>query len=170
MYRVACFLFVLITSLTASAQTSASTVKESGIYLTEQDFLNNTLSLFSKDDADNHLDVVLGDVTLTRNGKTSKLKKGSFFGYYQDGVRYRYYRNGLRVFPSKAYYKILEDSGVVIYSRVATAYKRSPRTWYYYSENVSSPVKKISGNSISELSERIQVRLKKYIDPSRSES
>src|ERR1043165_7645757 len=153
MYRVACSLLILFASLTASAQNSASTMKESGIYLTEQDFLNNNLSLFSKDDANNHLDVVLGEVTLTRSGKSTKLKKGSFYGYYQDGVRYRYYRNGQHVFPSKAYYKILEDSGFVIYSRVATAYKRSPRTWYYYSESVSSPIKKASDNSLSELSD-----------------
>ncbi len=50
-------------------------VKESGIYLTEQDFLNNNLTLFSKDDASNRLEVVLGDVMLTRSGKSSNLGK-----------------------------------------------------------------------------------------------
>jgi hypothetical protein len=169
MYRVILCFVLLTISLTASAQASATSGNGSGIFLTEQDFVKNNITLFAMNDAANHLDVVLGDVVLTRGGKSNKLSKGSFFGYYQDGVRYRYYRNGQRIFPSKAYYKILEDSGIVIYSRIATAYKRKPRTWYYYSDNTLSAIRKVSEKKFHELSDRVQARMKKYFDVTRSE-
>lgn len=132
----------------------------SGIYVTESDFLKNNITLFSENNADNHLECSLEDVMLTRAGKRFKLGTGSFFGYYQDGARYRYYHDNSK---SYGYYKILEDSGVVAYSRTVSSPKTGLHVWYYYSDTLNSPVKRISTRSLKNVPPEIYPTLAKYL-------
>jgi len=135
----------------------------SGIYLTESDFIKNSITLFAENDAANLLEHSLGDVTLTRAGKKYKLGRGSFFGYYQDGERYRYYQDDTKILPSYGYYKIIEESGVVVYSRVVSGPKTGEHTWYYYSDTVNSPIKRLSVKSLKKVPQEIYPVLAKYL-------
>jgi hypothetical protein len=155
-------LSMIICVTCAFAQSPELLDRGSGIYLTESDFLRNKITLFAADDLSNHLDFILGDVILTRAGKKFKLSKGTFFGYIKDGVRYRFYRDDTRFFPDNGFYKIEEESGVVIYSRVVTAPKTGAHTWYYYSEKLDSPIKKLSPRSLRRVSPAVYHELVKY--------
>lgn len=135
----------------------------SGIYLTESDFIKNNITLFSETDAVNHLELNLDDVTLIRAGKKYKLGRGSFFGYYQDGARYRYYQDDTKLFPSYGYYKIVEDAGVVVYSRVVSSPKTGEHTWYYYSDSLNSPIKRLSARSLKKVRPEFYPVLAKYM-------
>lgn len=145
------------------AQDAVTDVKGSGIYVTENDFLKNNLSLYSVTDSLNRLDRVLDDVIVTRGGKKFKLAKGTFCGYYQDGVRYRFYHDVTQALPSYDYYKIIEDSSAVVYSRNTCTPKTGEHTWYYYSDTIGSPIKKLSAKSLRTVPEPMYPLLLKYV-------
>jgi hypothetical protein len=145
------------------AQTPDTHEKSSGIYITEDDFLKNNLSFYSVTDSQNRLDRVLDDVILMRAGKKFKLAKGSLYGYYQDGVRFRFYHDITQSLPLYGYYKILEDSSAVVYSRNTCTPKTGEHTWYYYSDTVGSPIKKLSARSLKNVPEPMYPLLLKYV-------
>lgn len=154
--------FLLVGWLTTAAQSFDSLEKGSGIYLTESDLLKNKVSLYAKDDGFNYLERSLDDVILMRAGKKFKLSKGSFFGYSKQGARYRFYQNDAKFFPTYGYYKIEEQSGVVIYSKEVTAHKTGTHTWYYYSETLGSPVRKLSLKSLKHVSGETHAVMARY--------
>lgn len=142
-------LILLICLMTISVKRSPGqsvdpTVMGSGIYLTEADFLKNITTLFAADDEHNYLERKLDDVVLTRSGKKYTLAGGSFFGYVQHGVRYRFYQDDKKMMRSYGYYKIIKDSTMIVYSKMVTSPKTGAHTWYYYSDNLTSPIKKLS--------------------------
>jgi hypothetical protein len=145
-------LMMIVCVRQCTAQSSDLLERGSGIYLTDSDFLKNKITLFAPDDSNNRLEFVLGDVILTRNGKKYKLSNGSFSGYLKDGVRYRFYRDDKKFFPDNGFYKVVEESSVVIYSRVVTTPKTGKHTWYYYSDKLDSPIKKLSSSSLRKVS------------------
>ena len=156
------FCLMAVSSLTSAAQNFDSLEIGSGIYLTESDFLKNKISLYARDDAFNYLERSLDDVILMRGGKKFKLSKGSFFGYSKQGARYRFYQDDAKFLPTYGYYKIEEDSGIVIYSKEVTALKTGTHTWYYYSETLDSPVKKLSSKSLKHVSGETYAMMAKY--------
>jgi hypothetical protein len=145
-----------------TAQSSDLLKRGSGIYLTESDFIGNKITLFAPDDPYNRLEFVLGDVILTRAGKKYKLSNGSFSGYLKDGVRYRFYRDDKKFFPDNGFYMVVEESNVVIYSRIVTTPKTGEHIWYYYSDKLDSPIKKFSSRSLRKVSPAAYRDLVKY--------
>jgi len=141
-------LFFLLTLLgyshNASSQNICPSGKSSGIYLSKEDFIKNRISSCVEQDKSNGLEQKLDEVILTRDGKKYKLAFGTFYGYYKDGSRYRAYSSGLKAVSYQGYYKIESDSNIFVYSKLVYTPKTNGRTWYYYSETLDSPMKRLT--------------------------
>jgi hypothetical protein len=133
----------------ANAQNN-SDVKATGIYITQADLQSNTMSLHALTDDRNCLHEQLGTITLIRDGKKSKLSYGDLSGYYKDGFRYRAHGNKKKFFESYGYYKVLDDSGLIIYSKRSTTHKTAGRLWFYYSFSIDSPIRSLTPASLRE--------------------
>ena len=137
-------LTLLINSYSATSQSMYSAEKSSGIYLSKEDFIEDKISLYAEHDTRNGIEQKLDNVILTRDGKKYKLAYGTFYGYYKDGFRFRSYSGSEKSISYRGYYKIESDSNIFVYSRLVYTPKTSGRTWYYYSETLDSPVKRLT--------------------------
>lgn len=137
--------FFLIIILTGSLGANAQPVH--GVYLTEDDFKSNTLSYSASTDPGNYIVVERDKLELFRNGEKTTFKPGSVYGYFQDGVKYCGYRKSL-FFNRFRYYKVIDESGLIVYALESSGHKVSGYTFYYYSLDLSSPIIRITKRAI----------------------
>lgn len=132
--------FFFLFSVSASIAQSAST--KVGLFYTYQELASNTPS---------KVFIVSGDrqpvkITTQQNliirtaEETVTIKYGQVKGYAIDQERYR--AGGEKGFlKNYGYYKILDDSCIVTYSRKNRSRKGGPAYRHYYSESLTTPVK-----------------------------
>lgn len=132
--------FFFLFSVSASIAQSAST--KVGLFYTYQELANNTPS---------KVFIVSGDrqpvkITTQQNliirtaEETVTIKYGQVKGYAIDQERYR--AAGEKGFlKNYGYYKILDDSCIVTYSRKNRSRKGGPAYRHYYSESLTTPVR-----------------------------
>lgn len=114
-----------------------------GVYLTQEDFLANSLSMPARTDSKNHLKINLDHtVLLTRKGEIQKFSFGDIYGYFKDGAKFRSYGKK-ELFASYGYYQVVDESGLIIYSRITPGH-RSEHKWYYYSATLNSPIHRLN--------------------------
>jgi hypothetical protein len=142
-YCVVAFILMMIE---VSAQNLQDT--RTGIFLSQQDFLNYNISLVAKTDEQNFLEVNQDKIMLLRNGNKSKFKYGSISGYYMNGFRFRAYGKKEKFFEDFGYYKVLDYSGLIVYSKKSSNYKNGGHIWHYYSKKLDSPIKIISEKNL----------------------
>ncbi len=134
-------LLILITIgfTTATAQAQTATV---GIYKTESQFLNNKPSqVFEVKDVKKAVDLSLYQKLILRSSDgLREFEYGNLYGYTVRGVRYRAYgkKNGLDEY---GYYSVIDDSGVVIYSRLIHPHKTDTGPSFYFSKSLHDPIK-----------------------------
>jgi hypothetical protein len=148
--RNACIITLMILVSWQTAAQDDRSVMASGIYLTAKDLHDNKLSWQAVTDPKNCLHEQLDKVILVRDGKKSKLNYGVFSGFYKDGFRYRAHGSKKKFFSSYGYYKILDESGLIIYSKRSATHKTAGRTWYYYSLSIDSPIKRLTPGNLRE--------------------
>jgi hypothetical protein len=121
----------------------------SGVYLTEQDFSNNVLTDYSLTDDENYLvERFSKKVEVSRNGIKRVYRFGAIYGYLKDGIKYRSYGSSTKFFSDYGYYKVIDDSGLIIYAKKSSGHKSGGRLWYYYSNSLTSPLKLISKRNL----------------------
>ena len=134
--------------LTIGENIKPDDVPVNGIYKDNADWLSNTVTNAIKSNLLNHIFVDLdNNLVLVRKGDKQKIDFGNVAGYYQDGVRYRAY-GSKGFFSLHGYYKVVDDTGLIIYTRRSKNHKTGGRTWYYYSVAPDSPIQKIKPSNL----------------------
>jgi len=151
MKRIVYFLFLLLCPLitvSAFSQHSDKEVLTNGIFVTDQDLANNKVSDQIQTDDLNTVVVNLDNkVLLIRRGFEQAYKFGTLSGYYKDGYRYRAFgKKSWR--GTYGYFKVLDDSGLVIYSKRSHNHKTGGKTFYYYSKALDAPVRKLTAKNL----------------------
>ena len=134
--------FLILITLGVSTATAQSQTATVGIYITESQFLNNTPSqVFEVENLMTDVDLSLFQkLTIRSTDGLHELEYGSLYGYKLGRGRFRAYgkKGG---FDEYGYYKIIDDSGVVIYSRMIHPHKTDTGPTYYFSKNLHDPIK-----------------------------
>jgi hypothetical protein len=119
-----------------------------GIYRTAEDFKMNILMDPFPTDLENRIEQQLGkDLLVYRKGEVKKYKFGSVYGYYQDGVKYRAWKKR-KWFSDYGLYKLLDDSGIQLYSKRSAHHRSNGYTWYYYSKTPAGEIKRFTKGNI----------------------
>ncbi|HEY5749111.1 MAG TPA: hypothetical protein VIU12_23745 [Chryseolinea sp.] len=146
MKRIAYFLFLLLFPLI----TVRGEMLTNGIFITVQDLATNKVSEQTKTDDLNTVVVNLdNNVLLIRKGVEQHYKFGTLSGYYKDGYRYRAFGKK-SIFSTSGYYKVLDDAGLIIYSKRSGNHKTGGKTFYYYSTGWDAPVRKLTRRNLKE--------------------
>lgn len=111
----------------------------SGIYLTETDFKVGKLTNSAPLDENNFIVAELGTLKVFRNGSKVKYRFGDVYGFYQNGVKYRAYRRHL-FFDRPEYYKVIDESSLMVYSLRSSGHKGPHYSFFYYSLKPGSPI------------------------------
>lgn len=133
-----------VTHVSFSQSTSRAV---SGIFLTKDDFEAGRLANQASLDNDNFIVEELGRPKLFRNGTKTKYRFGDVYGYYQNGVKYRAYREHL-FFDRPSYYKVVDESTLLVYALKSSGNKGHHYTYYYYSLDAGSPIIPINKRTI----------------------
>jgi len=153
MKRIAYFLFLLLFPLitvSALSQHADGKILSNGIFITAQDLATNNVSEQRKTDALNTVVVNLDNhVLLIRQGREQRYRFGTLSGYYKDGYRYRAFGKK-SIFSTSGYYKVLDDAGLIIYSKRSGNHKTGGKTFYYYSTGWDTPVRKLTRKNLEE--------------------
>lgn len=134
MNRIGFFLLFIFGALSASAQSPC------GIFVNREDFLAQkpTVEL----DCDCRIKVPMNKdiVVVSRSGEKVRFKYDFVYGYSDGKDLYRGF--GTRsLFKDHGFYKVIYDSGVVIYSRVIKdARTKEKKTLFFYSEDLNSQI------------------------------
>jgi len=151
MKRIAFFLFLLqspLIAVSAFSQHSDGKVLTNGIFITSQDLATDNISEQVKTDDLNTVVVNLdNNVLLIRHGLEQRYKFGTLSGYYKDGYRYRAFGEK-SIFSASGYYKVLDDAGLIIYSKRSGNHKTGGKTFYYYSTGWEAPVRKLTRQNL----------------------
>ena len=153
MKRIAFFLFLLqspLIAVSAYNQHADGEVLTNGIFMTLQDLATNNVSEQIKTDDLNTVVNLDDNVLLIRHGLEQRYKFGTLSGYYKDGYRYRAFGKK-SIFSASGYYKVLDDTGLIIYSkRSGSNHKTGGKTFYYYSTGWDAPVRKLTKQNLKE--------------------
>jgi hypothetical protein len=153
MKRIAHLLFLVsfpLITVNAFNQHLGGEISTNGIFTTVQDLATNNVSEQTKTDDLNTVVVNLDDnVLLIRRGFEQRYKFGTLSGYYKDGYRYRAFGEK-GIFSTSGYYKVLDDAGLIIYSKRSSNHKTGGKTFYYYSMGWNAPVRKLTGKNLKE--------------------
>lgn len=128
-------LFTLLLLLASVANTEAQNPEvRAGVYNTLEDYSANRLSNeIDLSDKKNSFTEGRNLVLVIKQGKSkTKINFGEVFGYYNQGDKYR----ALSKTENKRHYgylKVLDESGLVLYSKSKLVYK-SPHVDYYFSK------------------------------------
>jgi hypothetical protein len=150
LYGITLALLVLATIKVSSFGQSSAIVQHdslrhiNGIYLTEADLRAGQLSNVAGSDLLNTIHVNLDSrLTVIRRGNEEKIGFGKISGYYLDGAKYRAFGK-TKATATHGYYKVLDESGLTIYSRNVSLPKSGRHTWYYYSLDLQSPIQHLT--------------------------
>lgn len=144
-------LLSIITIPTIFGQTikdSSQCTNVAGVYLTSEDFKTSTLNKDSicTDNKDNKLKIgwigsidghIGGKITLVEGDVKKKYNYDSIFGFLYNGDKYRLQK---RVLGSSDAFKIIDTSGLIIYSQEDPG---SPFSFYFYSTEINTDIKSL---------------------------
>lgn len=119
-----------------------------GLYVSAEDFEHNRLIDPVVTDQHNKIEQQLGKKLLVyRKGEIKKYKVGGVYGYYQDGSKYRsWYKR--KWFSDYGFYKVMDDAGLIIYSKRSAHHRANGYTWYYYSQSSTGDIKRLTEDNI----------------------
>jgi len=152
MKRIAYFLFLLSFSPVAGSvcQHTEGEKLTNGIFITPQDLATSHVSEQTTTDDLNTVVVNLdNNVLLIRRGVEQRYKFGTLSGYYKNGYRYRAFGKK-SIFSTSGYYKVLDDAGLIIYSKRSGNHKTGGKVFYYYSTGWDAPVRKLTRKNLKE--------------------
>jgi hypothetical protein len=147
-------LVMMIISATSHLNAQKKDTCFAGVYLSERDFLNNTVShKIDKSVEGNKLEFIMpADLTLTlkleTENSTLKFAPGEIYGYYNCGSKYRY-SPGTELNAQEDYYKILEGGELVLYSSEFVSGSE-----IFYSLDLVSPIHRLTMKNLEKDFER----------------
>lgn len=147
-YSLCLLLFPLIT-VGARNEYVDGGILTNGIFVTLQDLATNNISEQAETDDLNTVVSLDNNVLLIRHGREQRYKFGTLAGYYKDGYRYRAFGKK-NIFSAPGYYKVLDDAGLIIYSKRSGNRKTRGKTFYYYSTGWDAPVRKLTRQNLEE--------------------
>lgn len=128
--------------LTVSASFAQGNQKKVGLFYSNQELANNSPSkVFIVPDSKLAVKITTRqDLIINTGNEILRIIYGEVKGYSVDGDRYRAAgKKGF--FKNYGYYKILDDSCIVTYSRKNRSRKGGPAYKHYYSESLTTPVR-----------------------------
>jgi hypothetical protein len=139
--RYVFFFLLVLGSISSTAQIKT---EETGLFMTQEDLVNNRITELSPADSLNNLERFVGErITLTRNGIVKEFPFGSIAGFYKNGFVYRAYHRK-KFISHFGYFKLIGfDKQVVIYSSPGI-YKTADKIFYFYSYTLTDPIKRLS--------------------------
>ena len=148
--RVACSLvaFFLLILPVHSQQTDSCLA---GVFITEDDFVNNNLSYkINTADKDHKLGFTFpADFTLTLKivtpDTTFKFPPGTIYGFSECGSIFRFYPGGKELNAQEDFYKIEEAGGLIIYSSVFVSGDE-----IFYSPTLTSSIRRLTLENLKE--------------------
>lgn len=93
----------------------------------------------------NKLSIGYNTLVIKQGNQKRKYNHGSLWGYQNENDLYRFYDQGT-AFGLYGYYKVIDQDGLVLYSKKESGGYRMSSTYvnYYYSKDLTSPIKKLS--------------------------
>ena len=140
---------VLLFTLPAHSQKTDSCF--AGVFITQDDFINNHLSYKINTDVKDHkLSFTFpADLTLTLKimtpDSTFKFAPGTIYGFSECGSVYRYYPGGKELNAQEDFYKIEEAGGLIIYSSVFVSGDE-----IFYSTSLTSSIRRLTLRNLKE--------------------
>lgn len=140
---------VLLCTLPAHSQKTDSCF--AGVFVTQDDFINNHLSYRINTDVKDHkLSFTFpADFTLTLKimtpDTTFKFVPGTIYGFYECGSVYRYYPGEMELNAQEDFYKIEEAGGLIIYSSVFVSGDE-----IFYSKSLTSSIRRLTLRNLKE--------------------
>ncbi len=138
----------LLMSLSLVAFAQKSDQGYAGVYMTKENFINNRLSykINTADKGDKLKFIPIADWTLTIRIVTpdsvQTFKRGTIYGYYENGKVYRYAPPG-NLYAAEDYYRVEDDRGLVIYTS-----EFNGGSEYYYSTDLTAPIQLLNLKNI----------------------
>jgi len=137
------FLVGLLTiSMASTAQAQTATVN---IFKTEEQFLNNipAQTFEVTTDAQQVKPDQHADLTIVSTTGTHLFEYGTLYGYTKGADRYRTYgKRGM--FTWFGYYKIVDEGGIVVYSRKIYHRKGGTAVNYFFGTSITGPIKMLT--------------------------
>jgi hypothetical protein len=133
MSRIWVFLLFIFGALSASAQSAC------GIFVNRADFLAQKPTF--EVNCDCRIKVPMNkDIVVYKSGEKVRFKYDFVYGYSDGKNLYRGF-GSRSLFRDHGYYKVIYDSGVVIYSReIKDARTKEKKTLFFYSEDLNSQI------------------------------
>lgn len=146
--KITSFLGLFLIAMVLPVTTAVAQGSVNALYLTADDFQRNQMTYPVTTNQYNKIEQQLGKKLLVyREGEPKKYKFGDVYGYCQDGSRYRVgYKR--KWFSDYGFYKVLDDSGLVIYTKPSRHHRSNGYTWYYYSQSLTSEIKRLTEDNI----------------------
>lgn len=131
-----------------NGQAIDSTKNVNGIFRTTEDFIHGNIALKHVSDHHHYIEEKLGvEFLLVRNGERVKFNSREINGYYKDGYKYRTFcQKG--ILKDCGFYKVVDDSALIVYTRKSHNQKTNGRIWYYYSIAQERPIKRLNTRNI----------------------
>ncbi|MCT4317804.1 hypothetical protein CMT34_17435 [Elizabethkingia anophelis] len=141
------FFIVLLSPLLGLSQSKGANCLEAAtIYQSYRDYLNgrpvDSTCLSNKG---NNISIFYNKLTLKDGKLKRKYKHGSLWGYKKGNDVFRYYDKA-STFGTYGYHKIIDQNGLVIYSKKESGGYRMSSTYtvHFYSKDLDSPLKKLT--------------------------
>ncbi|CAN5203366.1 hypothetical protein BH09BAC3_BH09BAC3_03230 [soil metagenome] len=120
-----------------------------GIYLSKEDFNSNSISTYAVDGGKLRRGVNGSLVLVDEIGNQSIFKREEIYGYQNGNDVYRNFCKGDN-FKNCGFYKIEDESGIIVYSKPANAPRTGIQIEYYYSLNRDTQIKSFTRMSLLE--------------------
>ena len=111
-----------------------------GIYLSKEDFNGDKISTYAVEGGKLRRGVNGSLVLVDEVGNQSIFKKQKVYGYRNGNDVYRSFCKG-NMFKNCGYYKIEDESGLIVYSKPSHAPRVGTQIEYYYSLTRDTPIK-----------------------------
>ena len=120
--------------------------RSNGIYFTMDDLKHNRIANQRITNAQNDLRIDFrNNLIVVREGNQTLLRYGTIAGYYKNGCRYRAYGKNKSTY---GFYKVVDESGLIVYSRRVSNPKTGGHTWCYYSKTIDSQIRSLTAKNI----------------------
>jgi hypothetical protein len=142
-------LSLLLGLLTTVSAQNAGGDREIGLFRSKEDFIRNEISDRRISDSLYYLvEDFSGKLIFTRNGMREEIPFESIFGYYNQGVKYRAFKDSKSILPVSGYFKLEDEDAVIVYSKYG--YLKSANTkFYYFSRTIDSAIVRLTVKNLS---------------------
>jgi hypothetical protein len=120
---------------------ASSFCQGNGVYVTNTDFEQGKITSLMDCDIIENWD---GSISLSAKGGATTYKFGTVFGYIKNGVKYRKYGSKRKFFTTYGYCQLLDESGLMIYSKPSRHHRSNGYVWHYYSLKPTSEIRPLT--------------------------